>query len=111
MAKKSTTPQNDPATLAFSAVEDALKDSVFADLDAPDEKPAAQPQGPRPVQRESVDNSRAARERTADKIAAQAGTVANDDRLQSSRILYGLQARSSQTPIFRSRSKGRSSSS
>ena len=28
MAKKSNT-QDDPATLAFSAVEDALKDSVF----------------------------------------------------------------------------------
>ena len=33
MAKKSST-QEDPATLAFSAVEDALKDSVFGDSSA-----------------------------------------------------------------------------
>ena len=31
---KNPTPQNDPAALAFSAVEDALKDSVF-NLDPP----------------------------------------------------------------------------
>ena len=68
MAKKSTTPQNDPATLAFSAVEDALKDSVFAGLDEPEDQPAPA-QGPRPVQRDG--SPRAERSRVADKIAAQ----------------------------------------
>jgi hypothetical protein len=93
MAKKSTTPQGDPATLAFSAVEDALKDSVFG-LESPEDKPA-QPQKPstRPAQPEP--SSRTERARAADKIAAQAGSVANDDRLQGSKILYGLQSKSS----------------
>ena len=50
MAKKTNSPA-DPATLAFSAVEDALKDSVF-DLDqggdeAPAARPAAAAAGPR----------------------------------------------------------------
>src|SRR5690606_32034182 len=98
MAKKSTTPQNDPATLAFSAVEDALKDSVFAGIDEPQEQPAPAAQGPRPVQREG--SPRAERSKVADKIAAQAGSVANDDRFQGSRILYGLQSKSSQTPTL-----------
>jgi hypothetical protein len=41
MAKKSNT-QDDPSTLAFSAVEDALKDSIFG---APADEPrAAQPE-------------------------------------------------------------------
>ena len=97
MAKKSTTPQNDPATLAFSAVEDALKDSVFAGLDEPEDQPAPA-QGPRPVQRDG--SQHAERSRVADKIAAQAGSVANDDRFQGSRILYGLQSKSSQAPTL-----------
>ena len=43
MAKKSST-QEDPATLAFSAVEDALKDSMFGDSAAePDFRPEPQP--------------------------------------------------------------------
>ncbi|RYG97267.1 MAG: hypothetical protein EON57_13990, partial [Alphaproteobacteria bacterium] len=93
MAKKPS-PQNDPATLAFSAVEDALKDSVFAGLDQPAaaEQPAERPApslGPKPVQRES--SPRTERQRTADKFAAQTGSVANDDRFQSTKILYGLQ--------------------
>ncbi|HTN60357.1 MAG TPA: hypothetical protein VL147_02240, partial [Devosia sp.] len=72
--------------MAFSAVEDALKDSVFS-LDtpkdtAPDKRPA----------------DRSERLRAADKIASQAGNVANDDRFPASKILYGLQSRSSSTP-------------
>ena len=100
MAKKSST-QEDPATLAFSAVEDALKDSVFGDSSepaAPDlrdepQSPSMQPQGPRA-------GSRAERARVADKQAAMSGSVANDDRFQGSRILYGLQSRSNSTPSF-----------
>ncbi|MBK8083797.1 MAG: hypothetical protein IPK28_08155 [Devosia sp.] len=102
MAKKSSTPQNDPATLAFSAVEDALKDSVFAGLDQPAAAPEPPPQpersGPRPVTRDT--SPRSERQRTADKFAAQTGSVANDDRFQSSRILYGLQSKSSGAPTM-----------
>ena len=43
MAKKSATPQEDPASLAFSAVEDALKDSVFGDNSAPDYRDDPEP--------------------------------------------------------------------
>ncbi|HHY48215.1 MAG TPA: hypothetical protein GYA10_00475, partial [Alphaproteobacteria bacterium] len=46
MAKKSSPTQSDPATLAFSAVEDALKDSVFAGLDQPEQPQEAEKQGP-----------------------------------------------------------------
>ncbi|MDB5540391.1 MAG: hypothetical protein JWQ89_2118, partial [Devosia sp.] len=98
MAKKTTAPQNDPATLAFSAVEDALKDSVFANLSQPaaaEETPAERP-GPKPIPRDN--SARSERQRTADKFAAQTGSVANDDRFPSSRILYGLQSKSSGAP-------------
>src|SRR4051794_21380326 len=95
MAKKSST-QDDPATLAFSAVEDALKDSVFGGpADAPQQSPG--PSGPQFNQRST---SRSERGRVSDKQAALAGSVANDDRFQGSRILYGLQSRSSQTPNY-----------
>ncbi|MBI4048702.1 MAG: hypothetical protein HY371_17990, partial [Devosia nanyangense] len=74
--------------MAFSAVEDALKASVF-DMDTT----------PAPA-RPASQSSRSDRLRTADKIAAQAGSVANDDRLQGSKILYGLQTRASSTPTW-----------
>jgi hypothetical protein len=45
MAKKSSPTPNDPAALAFTAVEDALKDSVFAGLDQPEDSPATPPSG------------------------------------------------------------------
>src|SRR5690606_37829785 len=38
--------------------------------------------------------------RAADKIAQQAGAVANDDRFPASRILYNLQSRSSSAPTW-----------
>src|SRR3970040_1395451 len=100
MAKKSPTQQQgDPATLAFSAVEDALKDSVFAGLDQPDDM--AERQGPvRPAAAPRGNSARTEQQRTADKIAAQTGSVANDDRLQGSRILYDLQSKSSQGPTM-----------
>src|SRR5690606_15951107 len=95
MAKKSSPQQSDPATLAFSAVEDALKDSVFAGLDQPDE-----PQEKPGVKQVPRDEARSERARAADKIAAQAGSVANDDRFQGSKILYGLQTKTSQAPTL-----------
>lgn len=85
---KNPTPQNDPAALAFSAVEDALKESVF-NLDGP---------APREPERKPADPARTERLRAADKIAQQAGSVANDDRISTSRLLYNLQSRSSSTP-------------
>src|SRR5687767_9386655 len=104
MAKKSSPTQSDPATLAFSAVEDALKDSVFAGLDQPEEPAATaeKPQGPtiRPANVPPAANARTERQRAADKFAAQTGSVANDDRLQGSRILYDLQSKSSQGPTL-----------
>jgi len=68
MAKKSST-QDDPSTLAFSAVEDALKDSIFG---GPAEEPrASQPEpmisSPRPQGGGGVRNERG---RVADKQAA-----------------------------------------
>src|SRR5690606_22050967 len=93
MAKNSTPPANDPAALAFSAVEDALKESVFnlepTEKPEPDKKPAAE-----------QPTARSERLRAATRIAAQANTVANDDRVQPSRILYDLQTRSSSTPTW-----------
>src|SRR5690554_4264959 len=87
---KNPTPTNDPAALAFSAVEDALKESVFnmdnAAQQASERKPAA--------------TGRSERLRAADKIAQQAGPVANDDRYPASKILYSLQNRSSLAPIW-----------
>jgi len=93
MAKKSNT-QDDPATLAFSAVEDALKDSVFGGP-ADDPRPQPEPMISSPRQQSG---GRSERARVADKQAAMSGSVANDDRFQGSRILYGLQSRSSSTP-------------
>ncbi|NMA98738.1 MAG: hypothetical protein GX970_11630, partial [Phyllobacteriaceae bacterium] len=87
---KNPTPQNDPAALAFSAVEDALKDSVF-NLDQPAQTTP---------ERKQNESSRSERLRAADKIAMQAGTVANDDRISASKLLYGLQSRSSATPTW-----------
>src|SRR4051794_15114483 len=96
MAKKSST-QDDPATLAFSAVEDALKDSVFGGP-APAAEPQAQPEPMIAPSRQQSSGGRTERARVADKQASMAGSVANDDRFQGSRILYGLQSRSSSTP-------------
>src|SRR6185312_14842166 len=87
---KNLTPNNDPAALAFSAVEDALKDSVFNLDSTPEQKP----------ERRASDAARSERLRAADKIAQQAGPVANDDRFPSSKILYNLQNRSSATPTW-----------
>lgn len=67
---KNPNPTNDPAALAFSAVEDALKESVFAMDNAPQQEPNRKP----------GNAGRSERLRAADKIAQRAGAVANDDR-------------------------------
>ena len=70
MAKNSPTPQSDPATLAFSAVEDALKDSVFAGLDQPEgaaPAPEKEKQGPtKPASVPRPANARTEQQRAAD---------------------------------------------
>ena len=71
MAKKPNSSANDPAALAFSAVEDALKDSVFNLDENPDDRT------PRPQLRDNP--QRTERLRVADKLASQTGPVANDD--------------------------------
>ncbi|UXN72407.1 hypothetical protein N8D56_13785 [Devosia sp. A8/3-2] len=89
MAQNST-PPNDPAASAFSAVEDALKDSVF-NLDSTPEKAP---------EKRAANPARSERLRAADKIAQQAGAVANDDRFPTSKLLYTLQSRSSSAPTW-----------
>ena len=101
MANKSTPPKDDPAALAFSAVENALKDSVFSMDDKPARKVESQPANREPKReqrREGPTNTE--RLRAADKIAAQASSVANDDRSTAASALYALQSRASNAPIW-----------
>src|SRR6185437_13934630 len=100
MAKKPNT-SNDPAALAFSAVEDALKDSVF-NLDEPVED-APHPQLRDNPNRTGEPQRASERQRTGEKIAAQTTSVANDDRFGSngtSRVLAGHQGRPSSQPTY-----------
>lgn len=93
MANEPTSKTDDPAALAFSAVENALKDSVFP----PDDSETAK----RPEKRrdEKIASS-TERRRTGEKIASQTGSVANDDRMIGTRLLYNMQTRSSRVPLF-----------
>src|SRR3569833_2606536 len=98
MAKKSNT-KDDPATLAFSAVEDALKDSVFGGT-AP-AAPQAQPEpmiAPSRSQSSGGGGGRTERARVADKQASMAVSVANDYRFQGSRGRGGRRARAAAAP-------------
>ena len=93
MANEPTSKTDDPAALAFSAVENALKDSVFAPEEAPQQK--------RPARKGAEPNAVSAeRRRSGEKIASQTSSVANDDRLAGAGLLYSLQSRSSNTPII-----------
>ncbi|MDR3471926.1 MAG: hypothetical protein P4M09_09590 [Devosia sp.] len=92
MAKKPTSASNDPAALAFSAVEDALKDSVFNLDEGVDQRT------PHPQLRDN--RERTERLRANEKIASQTGSVANDDRFGATRILYGLQSKASPQPTY-----------
>ena len=90
-------PKDDPAALAFSAVEDALKDSIFSMDDKPARKVESQP-GKKEARREAPTANE--RLKAADKIAAQASTIANDDRSGASALFYGLNARPSGAPVL-----------
>lgn len=90
MAKNPTTKTDDPAALAFSAVENALKESVFASDEA----------DTKAVRREQRAAKTDERRRSGDKIAAQTSAVANDDRFANSKLLYSMQARPSGTPLI-----------
>ncbi|MBU1176551.1 MAG: hypothetical protein KKH72_14200 [Alphaproteobacteria bacterium] len=93
MANEPTSKSDDPAALAFSAVENALKDSVF---------PSEAGGSPRrlPRKREDEPMKPAERRRSGEKIASQTGSVANDDRMPSAGLLYSLQSRTSNTPLI-----------
>ena len=97
MANKSTPPKDDPAALAFSAVENALKDSVFSMDDKPARKVESQP-AKREARKDAPSNSE--RLRAADKIAAQASTVANDDRSPAASGYFASQSRASNAPLW-----------
>src|SRR5690606_34251388 len=93
MAKQPIKSSDDPASLAFSAVENALKDSVFKD-----DKPAAgSPAAIREARGKSAPQERL---RSAERIANQTSNFANDDRFSSSRLLYGMQSRASGLPVY-----------
>ena len=91
MAKKSASHKSDPATLAFSAVENALKNSVLSEGDDNTQKETSE-----------------ARQNAAKKIAQKSSSIANDavpnsisaDRNDPSKFLYKLQTKSSSTPLF-----------
>jgi len=87
MANKPESTQNDPAALAFSAVESALRDSVFS-VDAPEEKQAA----PKPKKQDE-------RAKAAGKIATVA-RAANDEKFASSKLMHGMQKRASSAPLW-----------
>jgi len=92
MAKQNTSPKSDPAALAFSAVENALKDSVLSDNETATEKT-------------SKSKKSQAREKVAQKIAGKVDMIANDSfsdvgNEQSSRFLYKLNSKSSSAPFW-----------
>jgi len=95
MAKQSTSPAKDPAALAFSAVEAALKDSVFSIEDAKS-PPAEQKQKPAKTEKPAE----AERQRSAKRIAGKTSSPANDDAFAAQRILYSMQSRPSAAPIW-----------
>lgn len=93
MANKPVSKNEDPAALAFSAVENALRESVFSE-------PAAKAE-PKTGRDASEKNPAPAsdRMRSASKIAAKTSGFANDDRFVSSKLLYGMQSRASALPL------------
>jgi hypothetical protein len=102
MAKQSSTAKFDPATLAFSAVENALKDSVLSDSETSPKKKFDDLDRPaEPAKKET-------RKKVAKKIASKSEQVANDQTLRtnsstrndSSKYLYKLQAKASSAPLW-----------
>ncbi len=96
MAKKQSTNKNDPATLAFSAVENALKGSILS-ADAEHSSASKAPEGnsSKPFSSKTPERNNA-----ASRIARKTGSVANDDNLAPSKLLYGLNAKASSLPIW-----------
>ncbi len=92
MANEPTSKSEDPAALAFSAVENALKDSVFA----PDETESQVRPAIKPDEKPAL---KADRQRSSEKIAINTGSVANDDRMSGARLLYSMQSRGSNMPL------------
>jgi hypothetical protein len=93
MANEPTSKTDDPAALAFSAVENALKESVFAPEESDSPEQPAKKQEDKPTV--SVE-----RRRTGEKIAARTSSVANDDQMPGARLLYSLQSRTSGAPLL-----------
>jgi hypothetical protein len=80
----------DPAALAFSAVEDALKDSVFNLDERSQELPPL----------DLPDDEEEERRRAGEKLAAHTASVANDDRRGAGRGPNAPIARASALPIL-----------
>jgi len=113
MAKKNSPANNDAASLAFSAVENALKDSFLEpETNNSRKKKSSSQKSSSNFQNSSVQNSSVnapnsisaadamAKSRAAERIAAKTGSVANDDRFSPSRVLYGLNAKPSKAPLW-----------
>ncbi|MCB1516349.1 MAG: hypothetical protein KDJ19_01835 [Hyphomicrobiaceae bacterium] len=90
MAKKPVTAENDPASLAFSAVENALKESMSSASSAGKSSAGAN----KPDQKSNGD-----RQSAADRIAQRTGRVANDDRFSPAKLMYGMNAKPSSGPF------------
>lgn len=95
MAKNNESTSKDPAELAFSAVEDALRDSVFS-LDTAEQEAKQKPTSSAPAPKRPSPE----RENVAGKIAARAKGPANDDRYTSSKLLQSMQSRPSFAPLW-----------
>ncbi|MCB9994202.1 MAG: hypothetical protein H6873_11165 [Hyphomicrobiaceae bacterium] len=91
MAKKPVTAENDPASLAFSAVENALKESMNS---ASSSGNSASAGANRPAQKAAAE-----RQSAASRIAQRTGNVANDDRFSPARLIYGMNSKPSSGPF------------
>ena len=92
MAKNPMSNKTDPAALAFSAVENALKSSINESGATKSDNLTAPPR--------KTGNSSRDRAKTAERIAAQTGSVANDDRFSPASVIYGLGAKPSAAPLW-----------
>ncbi|MCF6303145.1 MAG: hypothetical protein L3J13_08100, partial [Devosiaceae bacterium] len=96
MAKKPINTKNDPASLAFSAVENALKDSILE----PEVNPSSNSKSAKSHNARGDRSTSRAKSNAANRIAAQTSKVANDDKFSPSRVLYGLNAKPSGAPMW-----------
>jgi len=91
MAKNKGSKPTDPASLAFSAVENALDGSAAAKAPAETVTNKA---------KSNNTKTTPARTRSAERIAARTKGIANDDRSSAAGILYSLQSKSTSTPYW-----------